>query len=254
MEKMKESIVSQLAQINEVFYKRFGKAFAETRRRLQPGVERVLSEFVSDGDWLDLGCGSGTLGSLWFSHERTGSYEGLDFSPVLIAEAQKATADLPLQTDQRLCYTQTDVGRPGWQKACSRDYYDGVLMFAAMHHLPDHDRRLALLREIASLIKSGGYFIHSEWQFQRSPKLMTHVVPWSAVAIDPAELEEGDTLLDWRHTDVDRPGETGLRYVHLFSHEELSQLAGESGFTIRGEFDSDGASGNLSLYQVWQRG
>jgi len=253
MEKMNESTAKQLSQINDTFYRRFGREFAETRRRIQPGVGRVLDEVVRSGDWLDLGCGSGTLGCVWGEKGFTGLYEGLDLSPVLIAEACKVTAAVKHAPELRLVYGEADLGQPGWTKACSQIAYDGVLMFAAMHHIPAYARRLALVQEIAKLLKPGGIFVHSEWQFQRSTKLMTHVVPWDQAGINEVELEEGDTLLDWRHTSPERPGETGLRYVHLFSGDELSRLAAESGFKIVSEFDSDGASGNLSLYQVWQR-
>jgi tRNA (uracil-5-)-methyltransferase TRM9 len=253
MEKMKESVVRQLLQINDTFYNRFGKAFAETRRRIQPGVERVLHEHIRTGDWLDLGCGSGTLGCVWARQGIRGLYEGLDLSPVLVAEARKVTAEIELPHGVRLVYAQTDLGSKGWMVVCSQKQYDGVLMFAAMHHVPSSVRRLELMKEVAGLLKPGGRFIHSEWQFQRSPKLMTHVVPWSEAGIDSADLEEGDTLLDWRHTDAEHPNETGLRYVHLFTVEELTRLAEDSGFSIDAEFDSDGAGGNLSLYQVWQK-
>jgi SAM-dependent methyltransferase len=253
MEKMKESTEKQLSEINDTFYTRFGREFAETRRRIQPGVGRVLDEVIHSGDWLDLGCGSGTLGCVWAEKGFTGLYEGLDLSPVLIAEAQKVTAAVKHTPELRLVYGQADLSQPGWTRICSQPVYDGVLMFAAMHHIPAYERRLGLMKEIAGLLKPGGKFIHSEWQFQRSTKLMTHVVPWEQAGISADELEEGDTLLDWRHTSPERPAETGLRYVHLFSSGELAQLAGEGGFTITAEFDSDGASGNLSLYQVWQR-
>lgn len=254
MERMKESTARQLSEINGVFYSRFGKAFAETRHRIQPGVERVLNEFVKDGNWLDLGCGSGTLGTVWIRQGIRGLYEGLDFSPVLVEEACQLTAPLALESGQCLFYNQADLSQSDWTTKCSQPRYDGILMFAALHHLPAYENRLNLLRQIASLLTSGGTFIHSEWQFQRSPKLLTHVQPWSRVGIDPADLEEGDTLLDWRHTEPGRPGEIGLRYVHLFSTAELEHLAADSGFTILDQFDSDGAGGNLSLYQVWQRG
>ena len=58
---MKEEIIKKLLAINQEFYQSFGEAFAETRRRIQPGVKRVLAELIHDGDWLDLGCGSGAL-------------------------------------------------------------------------------------------------------------------------------------------------------------------------------------------------
>lgn len=250
---MNESIANQLADLNELFYTRFGREFAETRRRIQPGVARILAEYVRDGNWLDLGCGSGALGCMWIERGFRGLYEGLDLSPVLIAEAQKTVCEKKPGAGQKFIYTQADMSRPGWASRCNLKVYDGILMFAALHHIPAADRRLAFLKEMAGLLDNNGQFIHSVWQFQRSQKLMTHVQPWTVAGIDPADLEEGDTLLDWRHTSPDHPDEKGLRYVHLFSEAELSALAEDTGFTIADCFDSDGAGGNLGLYQVWRR-
>jgi hypothetical protein len=53
--------IHHLLTINREFYQKFGAAFAQTRQRVQPGVARVVEEYVHDGHWLDLGCGSGAL-------------------------------------------------------------------------------------------------------------------------------------------------------------------------------------------------
>ena len=72
-------------------------------------------------------------------------------------------------------------------------------------------------------------------------------MPWSTVGINEENLDEGDVLLDWR------AGETlGLRYVHTFAEDELTQLAKDGGFRVVDNFYSDGKSGDLALYQIWQ--
>ena len=250
---MKKEILEKLLEINDRFYRDFGKSFAETRRRIQPGVEKILNEYIRDGNWLDLGCGSGALGSRWIENGITGLYEGLDFSPVLIGEAQEMVKALTLRSDQKILYTSADLGQQTWVEKCSRNKYDGILMFAALHHLPGAEQRNALLRQISDLLDAGSFFIHSEWQFQRSKKLKTRIQPWSLVGIDLEDLEPGDTLLDWRHPSPGQGDSNGLRYVHLFTHDELSDLAQRNGFKIVSEFDSDGKEGNLSLYQVWKK-
>ena len=87
---------SELLEINRRFYSEFGDAFAATRRRIQPGVSRVLQTIPvqSASDWLDLGCGSGALGCIWAGQNRQGSYTGLDFSGPLLREAEKVTEGL----------------------------------------------------------------------------------------------------------------------------------------------------------------
>ena len=62
---MQSDIIQQLLDINYQFYQTFGAAFAATRRRVQPGIRKVLELIPRTGYWLDLGCGSGALAQLW---------------------------------------------------------------------------------------------------------------------------------------------------------------------------------------------
>ncbi|HEX2981150.1 MAG TPA: hypothetical protein VHO48_12855 [Anaerolineaceae bacterium] len=80
-----------------------------------------------------------------------------------------------------------------------------------------------------------------------SPRLAARVLPWSTVQIDPAALDPGDMLLDWR------AGGQGLRYVHHFTEAELKDLGEAGGFQVIDGFYSDGENDRLGLYQVWQR-
>jgi len=98
------------------------------------------------------------------------------------------------------------------------------------------------------LLKPGGRFIHSNWQFLNSDRLRRRIQPWDTVGLDPAALEPGDYLLDWRQ------GGHGLRYVHHFEPDELTALAHRAGFEPIDGFYSDGEGGNLGLYQVWRKG
>jgi hypothetical protein len=74
----------------------------------------------------------------------------------------------------------------------------------------------------------------------------------AALGLQNEDLEEGDTLLDWRRALPGQAEQAGLRYVHLFSRPELAGLAAQSGFAIEQEFESDGKGGRLGLYQVWR--
>ena len=250
---MKPDVAEQLIQINTVFYQNFGPAFAATRRRIQPGIRRVLQLIPGQGSWLDLGCGSGALVLEWISQGRTGLYTGLDFSPSLLEEARLGLAGVQ-HPGLEINLLQANLGDAGWASALGGAAYDGVLAFASLHHLPGYALRLSILRQARALLSPGGFFINSEWQFHNSPRLMARVLPWQAAGLDAAELEEGDTLLDWRYVLPGQPEQVGKRYVHLFSETELARLAEESGFTIIETFASDGDGGRLGLYQVWRAG
>jgi 2-polyprenyl-3-methyl-5-hydroxy-6-metoxy-1,4-benzoquinol methylase len=251
---MKEEIAQKLLHINQEFYQRFAEAFAETRRRIQPGVACVLAEFIRDGDWLDLGCGSGALFTSWVKSGTKGSYTGLDFSAELLAEASKNMLEQPAHEGLEVLYIQADLMKPDWSGKLPKQQYDGILAFASLHHLPGSWNRQRIIKDAFALLKPGGVFIHSEWQFQHSAKMMSRVLPWSTVRIDAEELEEGDTLLDWRHAAAGQGSEPGLRYVHLFTREELAGLAESVKAKAVSEFESDGRGGNLTLYQVWEKG
>ena len=250
---MQSEIIEKLRILNREFYQSFGRAFAQTRRRVQPGVRRVLSEWIHDGDWLDIGCGSGALAQAWRESDLRGSYTGVDFSSPLLEEASAALVEKPPREGLTLDFRQVDLADPDWTKSLERTVYDGIVSFAVLHHIPSAQERQRLVKQLAGLLKPGGLFILSVWQFQHSPKLMARVQPWEAAGIRPDEVEEGDTLLDWRHHCEGETDTPGLRYVHLFSREELSALAEGAGFTVAAEFESDGKGERLGLYQVWRR-
>lgn len=249
---MRDQAFQKLLDINKEFYQSFGQAFAQTRRRIQPGVRRVLDEWVRDGDWLDIGCGSGALAQAWRRAGLSGTYTGVDFSTPLLAEAETLAQKEPPAPNLRVSYRQADLAAEDWTDGLENGAFDGALAFAVLHHIPSMSFRQALLRRIARLLKHGGLFIHSEWQFQNSPRLLARVLPWQTAGIDERELEEGDRLLDWRYQAGGAQEKPGLRYVHLFNREELQGLADSRGFEILEEFESDGREGRLALYQVWR--
>ncbi len=249
---MKTETIQTLLDINRQFYQKFGDAFAATRRRVQPGIYALLERIPKHGHWLDLGCGSGALSLNWIGQGRTGSYTGLDFSEPLLKEARRTLSEETLPEGLAVGFHQADLLDPNWTAAAARDTYDGVLCFAAMHHLPGRENHLNLVKAVRAFLPQGGLFIHSNWQFQNSPKLMARVQPWSVVGLDENEVEAGDTLLDWRFALPGQEEQIGYRYVHLFNETELGELAAQSGFAVKESFYSDGAGGRLGLYQIWE--
>ena len=248
---MKEEVRQQLIQLNRDFYETFAGAFAATRRRIQPGVRRVLEEVPKKGKWLDLGCGSGQLALEWVKQKRKGSYAGLDFSAGLLAEAEEASMSVSIPRGLKLSFAQADLTTQGWTEDLKKEYFDGALAFAVLHHIPGEDQRVALLRQVSGLIKPGGKFIHSEWQFQFSEKLMARRMPWEFMGLTNEDMEPGDTLMDWRYALPGQAEKVGYRYVHLFTRAELAELADRAGFEIDEEFESDGEGGRLGIYQKW---
>jgi SAM-dependent methyltransferase len=244
---MNEDVAKQLIELNHQFYQTFARAFAATRQRIQPGVRALLPR-LPQGNWLDLGCGNGALAQVW-QHSRSDPYLGLDFSAGLLMEARR----LNNTASSQIQFIQADLSDPTWPASLPHATFDGVLCFAVLHHLPGQARRLALLQQVANLLPAGSWFVHSVWQFHLSPRLQARVLPWTTIGLNAEQVEEGDYLLDWRHSLPEQAETIGLRYVHRFCAEELLELAHAAGFQICETFESDGEGGRLGLYQIWQR-
>lgn len=239
---MDPGTAQRLIELNRDFYTRFGDSFSATRRRIQPGVRRVLEKLVGDESILDLGCGNGELARQLAKRAHSGPYLGVDFSLPLLQDAgfqPEGFSASFLQADlTRLSSVRDQVSiEGGWSLA---------MAFAVLHHIPSTGLRVALLRTVQELLSPGGLFIHSNWQFLKSEKLKARIQDWGAAGLAGVPMEEGDFLLDWRN------GGQGLRYVHSFDEEELSGLAAASGFRILETFFADGETGDLGLYQVWE--
>lgn len=239
---MNSDTAAYLIDINREFYTRFGDSFSATRHRIQPGVRRVLEMLKGDESILDLGCGNGELARELAKRGHRGPYLGVDFSLPLLRDAEAQPegftarfmeADL---TQLSVISGQLSV-EGGWSL---------ITAFAVLHHIPATERRLDILRVVNGLLKNNGLFIHSNWQFLNSEKLKARIQPWEVVNLSGSQVDAGDYLLDWRS------GGNGLRYVHHFDEKELGELASASSFRIIDTFYSDGETGNLGLYQIWQ--
>jgi tRNA (uracil-5-)-methyltransferase TRM9 len=241
---MKSQTAARLLALNKQFYQTFGHEFSSTRLRLQPGVLQVLDSLADDECILDLGCGNGEMARELMRRGHRGLYVGVDFSPPLLEVARHGWEDAPAT------FIRADLTSPDWDKkivASLTQPFDLVTAFATLHHIPGQELRLNILNKVHALLRTGGRFIHSEWQFLNNEKLKDRIQPWEDAGLSPEEVEDGDYLLDWRS------GGRGLRYVHHFDEAELEALAAASRFRVRQTFHSDGTNGLLGIYQVWEK-
>jgi SAM-dependent methyltransferase len=245
---MQAETAAKLIAINRQFYQTFATPFSETRMRLQPGVIKVLDSFPEPASILDVGCGNGNLARELLRRGWQGAYLGVDSASKLLEVARNYCAGVENFDFQISDLADSEWDQPVVSYAHSRHlaHFDLILAFAVLHHLPGENTRLDMLRKVRRLLDSKGRFIHSAWQFMNNPRLHTRILPWEMVDISPADLDPGDCLLDWRQ------GGFGVRYVHHFSLDELQNLALQTGFQVLETFYSDGASGDLGLYQVWE--
>jgi SAM-dependent methyltransferase len=241
---MDETIVQKLLQLNAEFYQTFASQFSDTRKRIQPGVRKLLARIDPSAQILDLGCGNGELARELAERGFAGQYFGLDFSSELLEVARKGTSNNP-----HFSFAQANLADPDWPASINREQpeFDLILSFATLHHLPGYDTRLSILSGVHRLLRANGRFILSNWQFLNSERMIKRIHPWEEIGLYDSDVDPDDYLLDWRR------GGFGYRYVHHFSPDELNAIATESGFRILETYYSDGESGDLGIYQVWEK-
>ena len=244
---MEPEAIKRMLELNYLFYQTFAVHFSATRQRIQPGVRKILKSIPSNHNILDVGCGNGNLRRELVHQGHNGQYTGLDFSPDLLGfAARMAHQDSEQAPDVKSpVFILLDLTKRDWGLSESISY-ETVFTFAVLHHIPSIELRLILLQNIHKLIAPAGRLYLSVWQFLNSPKLRARVQDWSEIGLTKDQIDPGDYLLDWRN------GGIGIRYVHHFSQEELSELAFLSDFRVKSSYYSDGKENNLGLYHIWE--
>lgn len=238
---MEPAIARRLIELNQAFYEDFAAEFSDSRRRLNPGIERALDAMTPFGALLDLGCGDARVGHAWAAGRFPGPvrYLGVDRSPSLLG-ARPGAAALEL--------LETDLATPDWplrvraQATFPAEGFSTVVCFSVLHHLPGRRARQDFLWGLRGLLAPEGRWAVSVWQFLHLPRLRRRVLEWSEAGLGADQVEPGDLLLDWLR------GGRGLRYVHHYEPAELLEDCVAAGLTPATTFSSDGETGDLGLY------
>lgn len=241
---MDPALVHRLNEINQVFYTDFAAAFADSRTLGQAELDRVIDLVPPAGRVLDVGCGHGRLAHLLDNRRPDATYLGLDFSPSFVRLAHEQADRLERVEAQFLTVNLLD---PQWASVLRGHEFDIIYILAVLHHIPAYANRLAILQRLRDHLAPHGCLVASTWQFTGNARMRAKIVPWGTVGIDPAGLEPGDHLLDWKR------GGVGYRYCHLVDHAELERLADESGLVILESFRAGGKEGDLSLFAILSR-
>lgn len=178
-----------------------------------------------------------------------GRYLGLDFSHALLAIATQRWAEVWQGNSQQAPFRVVEITQADWKESLRGETFTVITAFAVLHHLPSAELRLQVLKTLKTLLPQTeeGLLFLSNWQFLNSARYRQRIQAWEEIGLTADAVESGDYLLDWRE------GGRGLRYVHHFSEDELTNLAAQSGFQVVEAFYSDGREGNLAIYQVWRQ-
>jgi len=237
---MNEHTIHHLNAINRAFYAQTAADFHATRGRAWVGWQRLippLQALHAPLHVLDIGCGNGRFGVFLAEHSLTPlAYHGIDNSSALLDYARKALGDMP-DVSARL-----DGGDVVYDPLPNASY-DLVVLFGVLHHIPDAQRRLALVRSAAERLTPGGLLAFACWRFYEYPRFRERIVSWNA---DEA-VETNDYLLDWRR------GTPALRYCHYVDDAEHEALVAASALTEIDRYRADGETGDVNQYSVLKK-
>ncbi len=143
--------MSDIIKSVQQMYDEIGTHFSRTRQKTYGNggssnwlvTDKYLSKLKSGQSILDVGCGNGKLVS---GLPEGVEYLGTDFSKTLLDEAQK------LYPKHQFVYG--DVVDPKHWVDLGK--YDAIFCVAVLHHIPEREQQVYILKECKKHLKSGG--------------------------------------------------------------------------------------------------
>ncbi|KKT45892.1 MAG: hypothetical protein UW35_C0028G0021 [Candidatus Collierbacteria bacterium GW2011_GWF2_44_15] len=159
-------MVTAREKINEVkmVYEEIAKDFSDTRGYIWPELKPFIKKVGSKESLLDVGCGNGRL---LLGLPKTIKYTGLDISPKLLEEAQKKYPNNN--------FIETDITKPEIWKHLGE--FDHIFCVALMHHLPDKESQLFVLKQIKAHLKPKSSLLVTVWNLWQKKYIKYHVDP-----------------------------------------------------------------------------
>jgi len=238
---MHKSTVRQLQKSIQEFYDTAAAHWSETRVLAWPEFDEFMKYLTKHCQVLDFGCGNGRLIPCFKQFPL--NYTGLDISQGLIEICQKKYPERKF-----IVHSETNLPFPD----CS---FDVVFCLATLHHFPSKELRIATLKELQRILKPGGYLCMTNWnlwQWRYQKYLVKNL--WQRLR-QKNDLDWNDALIPWT---MQKPKTKLWRYCHAFTHRELTQLAGQTKFSVLRQYYSRlGAHASLTaafnLLSIWQK-
>lgn len=228
---MKKEYAERLLKKTKEGYNEIAEEFSITREEVLSEIGFLFDDYVIPGDRiLDLGCGNGRFFKLL--EDKDVNYIGVDFSEKLIEIAKKKYPKVKFQVADAL-----NLPFPN-------NYFDRIYSIAVLHHIPSREFRTQFLKEARRILKPNGLLILTVWK-PKSKKNWSLFLKYTTLKLI-GKLERRDVFQSW--------GKKMERYFHLFSEEELANLAKEVKFKIIKEGIVTNEKGNRrNIYLVVEK-
>jgi SAM-dependent methyltransferase len=201
-------------------YDEIGSHFSRTRQKTYGSTssnwrvtDKYLSQLKKGQSVLDIGCGNGKLVS---GLPKGVAYTGTDFSKTLLSEAKTLYPDHDFRFG--------DVVDP--KHWIELGEYDAIFCVAVLHHIPEKEQQLFVLREAKKHLKKGGFLYLTVWNLWQEKFAQHH--------LDSAELKKSDPK--WVEIPYNKEWK---RFCVAFDIQTLTDLLTEAGFDVQELFYAD---------------
>lgn len=212
-----------MVQIQKM-YDEIGTHFSRTRQKTYgngdssnwPVTDKYLKKLKSGQCVLDIGCGNGKLVS---GLPKGVEYVGTDFSKTLLSEAQR------LYPHYDFCFGNV-VDESHWDNLSK---YDAVFCVAVLHHIPEKEQQIYVLKQVKKHLAKGGFLYLTVWNLWQEKFLQYHID-------DHAEVPYNK---EWK------------RFCVTFDVQTLADLMSEAGLDVQEMFyaDREGHKANIMTGQ-----
>lgn len=209
---MREDNASIIKGVQD-FYDQAGVHFSRTRQKTYGAgssnwvvTDKYLSSLNSGQSVLDIGCGNGKLVT---GLPKGVNYLGTDFSKTLLEEAKR------LHPDHEFRFGDV-LSNNDWDKL---EQYDAIFCVAVLHHIPERDQQLFVLREARKHLAKGGFLYLTVWNLWQEKFLQYHLDGYALVPYNK----------EWK------------RYCVTYDVATLTQLLSESGWNVEEIFYANAA-------------
>lgn len=192
------NIICEKKHVHEV-YSKIAMSFDKTRYNPWPQVVKFVQSLEPNTKLLDIGCGNGK----YFSLRNDIKMYGCDTCAELIDIVRK-------KYKNSVNITHIENGILPYKM----HYFDNVISIAVLHHISTVQGRKNFLQEAWRTLKYGGTLYITVWSYdvkdRRRPK-------WTCID----RTHPQDVFIPWNDTQTNTQH---LRYYHLFTENELSEL------------------------------